>query len=74
MVDPKRVPWSQMEEYLDVHKMTIVAFLDLQKLNVMKIPDIEIILPNSFTQLHQIITKILKENKILSAEEEAKVD
>ena len=33
---------------------------------------IEAILPKSFMQLHQVITKILKDNTILPDEEESK--
>ena len=44
----KRVPWSQMEEYVAIHQKAIVPFVDLQKLNVMKLKDIEGNLPNSF--------------------------
>ena len=40
----------------------------------MDIPQIEGNLPNSFVQLHQVITKILKDNNILPNEEESKVD
>ena len=48
----KKVPWSQMEEYLATHQKTIVTFQELQKSNIMDIPDIEARLPNSFVQLH----------------------
>ncbi len=48
----KRVPWSQLEEYLETHKKTIITFIDLQKSNIMDIPDIEARLPNSFVSLH----------------------
>ena len=48
----KRVPWSQLEEYLAIHKKTIATFIDLQKSNIMEIPEIEAKLPNSFVSLH----------------------
>jgi hypothetical protein len=70
----KIVPWSQMEEYLETHKKTIVAFLDLKDRKVMKVPDIEANLPNSFYQLHELITRILKNNNILGKEEDSKAD
>ena len=44
----KRVPWAQMEEYVTIHQKSVVALMDLQKLNVMDIPEIEAKLPNSF--------------------------
>ena len=40
----------------------------------MDVPDIEKNLPRSFLQLHEAITKILKENDILHNAEESKVD
>ena len=40
----------------------------------MKVPDIEAILPNSFYQLHELITKILIDNNIIAKEEESKAD
>ena len=70
----KRVTWSQMEEYIATHKKKIAPFIDLYKSEVMEIPLIETQLPNSFVQLHKVITKILKDNEILPNEEESKVD
>jgi hypothetical protein len=40
----------------------------------MEVPAIESILPKSFMQLHEAITKILKDNNILASEEEQKSD
>ena len=70
----KTVPWSQMEQYLTRHQQTIAAFVDLKNRKVMEVPMIEAVLPNSFLQLHDVITKILKDNGIISNEEESKVD
>jgi hypothetical protein len=70
----KIVPWSQMEEYIDTHKKTIAFFIDLKDRKIMKVPDIEAILPNSFYQLHEQITRILKNNSILSKDEDSKAD
>ena len=70
----KTVPWSQLEEYLGVHQATITSFLDLQRLGVMPKPAIEAMLPNSFYKIHEVITKILKDNNILQSEEESKGD
>ena len=74
MEDDKRVPWVQMEEYLATHQKAIVSFVDLQKLDVMKVSEIEAKLPSSFLQLHKVVTKILIDNQILPDEEESKVD
>ena len=70
----KRVPWSQLEEYLTIHNRTIVTFQEQLKQDVMDIPDIETRLPKSFSQLYTVIGKILKDNNILPNEEESKVD
>ena len=40
----------------------------------MKVAQIEAVLPNSFVQLHEVITKILKDNDIISNEEESQFD
>lgn len=47
-IKDKRVPWSELEKYLETHQKTIATLLDLQNSNVMKIPQIETILPESF--------------------------
>ena len=73
-VKGKTVPWSQMEQYLTTHQQTIGSFSDLKNRKVMEVPLIEALLPNSFLQLHDIITKILRDNDIISNEEESKVD
>ena len=46
--DNKKVPWSQLEQYLDFHKNTIAAFVELKDRQIMKASEIELILPTSF--------------------------
>ena len=70
----KRIPWSQLQDYLKTHQKTIITFQDLLNSEVMTIPEIEAKLPNSFSQLYSVIAKILKDNNILQDEEESKVD
>ena len=70
----KRVPWSQLEEYLAAHQQTIVTYLDQLKNELSDKQEIEGKLPKSFWKLHEIIVKILKTNDILPNEEEQKVD
>ncbi len=52
MVEPiksgKSVPWSHLEEYLEVHQRAIAAFLDLHKSKLIDVPEIEAKLPKSF--------------------------
>ena len=70
----KRVPWSQCEDYVKMHKKQIVNFQEQLEEGLMDIPEIEAKLPKSFSQLYSAINKILKENNILPNEEESKVD
>jgi len=70
----KKVPWSQLEEYLKVHNRTIVAFQELLKEDMVDIPEVEAKLPKSFSTLYSAIGKILKDNNILPNAEESKVD
>ena len=55
----KRVPWSQLEEYLTVHKKTILSYLNLLEGEAMDKATIETNLPKSFWKIHQVVTKIL---------------
>ena len=68
----KTIPWLQLEEYNSVHQAAITSFVDLQKHGVFAKPAIEAMLPNSFYKLHEVITKILRDNNILQKEEESK--
>lgn len=43
--------------------------MDLEKNDVLSVPEIEERLPRSFEQLHIVITKILKDNNILQNDE-----
>jgi hypothetical protein len=43
--------------------------MDLEKIDVLSVPEIEERLPRSFEQLHIVITKILKDNNILQNDE-----
>ena len=61
----KTVPWSEMEKYLETHRVAIVTYQDLLKNKLADIPDIEARLPKSFLQLYEVITKILKDNNLL---------
>ena len=69
-LENKKVPWSQLEDYLKLHQESIVAFKDLEKNKILKAPAIESMLPASFLKIHEAILKILKDNDILASEEE----
>ena len=58
----KIVPWTQLENYLVIHQRALLTFVDLHKQDLMKVPEIESRLPICFLQLHEAITKILRDN------------
>jgi chromosome segregation ATPase len=60
----KRVPWPQLEEYLSVHKKTIVSYLTLLESEAMDKSAIETNLPKSFWMINQVVSKIIKDNNI----------
>ncbi len=70
----KKVPWSNLEDYLRVHKATIVTYLEQLEFGAQTKASIETNLPRSFWLLHQASAKIIKENNIGPKEEESKVD
>ena len=70
----KKVSWSHLEDYLKVHKATIVTYLDQLEYGAQTKASIETNLPRSFWLLHQAAAKIIRENNIGPKEEESKVD
>jgi hypothetical protein len=48
----KRVPWSQLQEYLTIHKKTIVTYQEQLEEDLTEIPEIEAKLPKSFSQIY----------------------
>ena len=66
----KRVPWSDLLAYLDLHNKKIEAFVTLHKGESMETAEIENKLPKSFMEIYSFIKKVLKDNSILPSEEE----
>ncbi len=73
-LEGKRVPWSQIEKYIDIHETKIQPFLTLQNKNCMTIPEVEVKTPAPFFELHSLLTKILKDLNLLPNEEQAKLN
>ena len=46
------MPWSQLEEYLQVHQEAIAGYIGRLNRKAMDIPTIESRLPESFIELH----------------------
>ena len=55
----KRVPWSDLQEYLSVHKKTIAAYITLLEDDAIDKATIENLLPKSFWKIHLAVTKII---------------
>ena len=51
-LEDKTVPYEQLEDYLKLHQESIVSSLDLLKRKIIKVKDVESMLPKSFIQLH----------------------
>lgn len=66
----QKVPWTHLEKYLEVHQAAIVTYMDQQRHKLIKVEEIEEKLPNSFLSLHDIVTKILKDNDIFPAKDD----
>jgi hypothetical protein len=67
----KSIRWSDMEKYLELHQENMVPFVDMvmSKKKLMKIEMIESSLPIHFLEMHELITNILKQSKVLEEEQ-----
>lgn len=61
----KKVPWSQMEKYIEAHHAWIGTYIAQVNNQMIEKAKAETKLPKSFIQLHQVITKILRDNDII---------
>ena len=65
----KRVPWSQIVKFAEIHETEIQPALELQKNNQMTTPDVEAKTTASFSKLHGLLSIILKDINLLPNEE-----
>jgi hypothetical protein len=67
MVDSSRlkVPLDDLQKYLDKHDILITCFVKLEKAGAITRAMVEENLPNSFLKLHECLTEILINNKII---------
>ena len=68
----KSVPWLELKSYFDIHER-IINFEKMIKSGDLSIPDVEARLPKPLFQIHQEITKILKERNILIEADDTKL-
>ena len=74
LFEGKRVPWSQMEEYLNIYNNKILPYVTLKNSGGINIQLAETFLPRPLFELHELITKILRDINILPSEEESKLN
>lgn len=65
----KRVPWSQLEECLNIYNNKIIPYVTLKISGGMNTELAETFLPKPLYELHVVITRILRDIDILPSEE-----
>jgi rRNA pseudouridine-1189 N-methylase Emg1 (Nep1/Mra1 family) len=70
----KSVPWSQMEEFLNICNNKVLPLVKLKNSGVITIPEVEVKLPRQLFELYEVLSKLLKDNKILPNEEDFKLN
>jgi hypothetical protein len=60
-----KVPFDDLQKYLEKHDVLIGSFVKLEKAGGMTKVEVEEKLPNSLLKLHECLTEILKENKVI---------
>ena len=65
---------AQYEEFKNLHQGYILSFVSLHDLKRMSKADFESSLARSFYYIHQLITRILKENNIITSVQEETAD
>ena len=63
----KRVPWQQFEEYLALHQGKIVTLQNMLANEFSDKPAIERMLPKSFYLIHELLTRVLRDNGVIQA-------
>jgi hypothetical protein len=72
MVDSSRfkVPFDDLQKYLEKHDILITSFVKLEKAGAITRADVEERLPNSLLKLHECLTEILINNKVIDTSQQ----
>ncbi len=62
-----------MEEFLTLYNSKINPYVTLKNSGAITISNIEVGLPKPLFELHELLTRILKDNKVLANEEDFKL-
>ena len=63
----KRIPWQQFEEYLALHQGKIVSLQNILTNEILDRPAIERLLPKSMFLIHELLSRVLRDNGVLQA-------
>ncbi len=61
----KSIPWQHFEEYLNLHQGNIVTFQTMLANEIADKPEIERKLPKSMFKIHELLTRVLRDNGVL---------
>ena len=65
----KSIPWSDIQEYLRLHKDLIKPFEDLNQKNLMRPEFIEESLPPQILKMYDCLKNILKKSRVLEEDQ-----
>ncbi len=65
----KSVPWSDMQQYLDLHKTILEPIVEMNKTKLIRSEFIEQSLPPHLLRIHEFLTDILKHHKVIEEDQ-----
>lgn len=68
--EEKKIPYKNLKEYLKQYRRNIVHLVDQQEDERITEAEIETELPQAFKCMHECLTKILIDHKVILSEEE----
>jgi hypothetical protein len=68
----KSIPWLQLKTYFEIHER-IINFDKMMKTGDMTLSEVESKVPKPVFQIHEELTKVLKEHKVLKELEDNKL-
>ncbi len=68
--EQRRIPYRNLREYLRLHRNNITSLVDRLEDERITETDLEKELPQAFKSMHECLSNILIENRIIKSEEE----
>ncbi len=63
----KRIPWQHFEEYLALHQGKIVSLQTMLTNDILDKHEIERLLPKCMFAIHELLSRVLRDNGVLQA-------